>query len=209
MSGVRLRAGCANINILSNHFEDCGLTSICVGGASAVKDFRAHSLQGATIGSLFEARDVLIERNTIVGSSAAITFTHSERTNVRRNTIVHPLYYVFCLMQTSDFELVGGARRNTFSSNLIIWRPKDLQSYFLIDEGVDLVTLRVDRNLWWSMEPLDSRTRLGEIPNDPRMPQLFDVNPELDESYHPRNVAANGYGANPVRIAKGIDSDPQ
>ena len=80
--------------------------------------------------------------------------------------------------------------------------------FFLIDDEVDLKTLKMDPNLWWTNESAQSLLRLGQIPADTRIQQIFDVDPKLNQEFYPTNLRANGFGAFPIKIVRhsGINS---
>lgn len=200
-TGIRIRAGSSNIEILNNRFENAGVTGLCIGSASPMKDFPETVLRDARIASIFEARSVRVERNIFIGGSAAITMTHSDRVEIHRNTIINPRYFVFCLLQTHDDSLIGATRRCTIGKNLVTWKPDSLEKFFLIDNGVDLITLKMDPNLWWSGESDEARVRLGAIPEENSGSQVFDVDPRLDEDFSPTSLDANGFGAKSIKIA--------
>lgn len=202
LSGVRIRAGSTNVEVTMCHFENCGLSGICVGGASNLNEYFPTPDPNAQKGSIYEARQVKIDRNIFLGGSTAITMTHCERTQILRNTIIRPEYYVFCLIQTHNSDLVGPARHFTIGNNIISWQKEDLQKFFLIDESVDLKTLKMEPNLWWTRESAQSLLRLGQIPADTRIQQIFDVDPKLNQDLYPTNLRANGYGAFPIKIVR-------
>ncbi|MCH7546339.1 MAG: hypothetical protein IID30_08050 [Planctomycetes bacterium] len=208
LSGVRIRAGSTNVEVSTSRFENCGLSGVCVGGASNLNEFFPKPDPKAQEGSIYEARQVRIDRNTFLGGATAITMTHCERAEIWRNTIIRPEYYVFCLLQTHNNELVGPTRRCTIGGNLISWQKEDLVKFFLIDDEVDLKTLKMDPNLWWTNESAQSLLRLGQIPADTRIQQIFDVDPKLNQEFYPTNLRANGFGAFPIKIVRhsGINS---
>lgn len=207
MAGIRIRAGATNVTVTDSRFEDTGMAGIYAGGVSKLSEFPVGVLENATKATIFEARHVKIEKNIFVGGASAVTMTHSDRVQIQRNTIVNPSYYVFCLLLISDDPLIGATRRATISLNLITWERGAMEKYFLIDEGVELMSLKMDSNLWWSSEALDARTRLGQLPQSERSQQHFQIDPRLDHDFAPLNLEANGYGALPIRVAR--PNDPQ
>jgi len=200
VAGLRARAGSSDITVAHCRFENAGISGVCAGGASELKDFRIGVLENAVKASIFEVRQITIERNFFVGGACAITLTHSDRVTVTRNTIIEPGYYVFCLVQTQDNSQIGPTRRCTFSRNLVTWKAGAMASLFLIDKGVEVASLKMEQNLWWSAESATDRARLGQVPQSERSPQQFNVDPRLDRELAPTALEANGFGALPVRV---------
>ena len=69
LSGIRIRAGSTNVEVSTSRFENCGLSGVCVGGASNLNEFFPKPDPNAQKGSIYEARQVKIDRNSFLGGA--------------------------------------------------------------------------------------------------------------------------------------------
>ena len=70
--GIQMKGGCTGLTIQANRFEHAGLRAIQIGGSTGLAFFRPEP-RG------YEARDILVTRNVVIGSEAAIAFVNSRQ----------------------------------------------------------------------------------------------------------------------------------
>lgn len=167
-SGIDM-VGCHNGIIEGNYFENMGSNSIqCKGGSEEVRiegNFfknggqRTLNLGGSTglqffrpIDAPFEAANLQVYSNIIVGSWAAIAYVGSVNVEVVNNTIYQPENWVIRILQeTVDPDRFLECGDNTFRNN-IVHLSDNLSTETNIGGGTRWETFTFSNNLWFNVD---------------------------------------------------------
>lgn len=142
-NGVQMKGGTRDVVVRRCRFEHAGERAVQLGGSTGRACFR-HEVEG------FEAKDLVVERCTIVGSTAAIAFVGCDGAVVRHNTIHLPRKWVFRILQeTRDPDFVK-CRGGVFTDNLIVFRGIDDVANIGPDTAPE--TFVFARNYWYRID---------------------------------------------------------
>jgi hypothetical protein len=192
--GVRVRALSKLVEMNDCRFDQAGAIALCVGAASSIKDLPQSALESAKNGTLAEATSVRVQRCSIIGSQCGVAFINASECAVRNSTFLRQKRCVFALgAEQSDPRFSPGAR-NAFARNVIVWQPGDLHLLAETGPQIDQTKFTLDANLWWSTQTAEDRAKLGVLPGKEIQPQVFDVDPALDDFHRVTAAAADGFG---------------
>ncbi len=142
-NGVQMKGGTRDVVVRRCRFENAGERAIQLGGSTGRAYFRP-AVEG------FEAKDLVVEHCTIVGSTAAIAFVGCDGAVVRHNTIHLPRKWVFRILQeTRDADFVP-CRRGVFTDNLIV--RDGIDTVANIGPGTAPDTFTFARNYWFRVD---------------------------------------------------------
>ena len=141
-TGVQAKGGCPNIAIRDNRFEHAGLRAVQIGGSTGLQFFRPQPPPG------YEAKDVTVEGNVIIGSQAAVTFVNVDGAVVRFNTIYRPTRWVFRILQETTEPGFVPSRNGVLTDNIIAFRSDELSTAVNVGPNTAPQTFTFARN-WW------------------------------------------------------------
>jgi hypothetical protein len=190
-NGVQAKGGTTNIRILDNRFEHAGMRAIQIGGSTGLEFFRPQPPQG------FEAKDVTVEGNVIIGSQAAIAFVNIDGATVRFNTIYRPTRWVMRILQETTAPGFVPSRNGVFTDNIVAFRSDELSTTVNIGPNTAPETYQFARNWWYcvndpsrSTPTLPTAETSGVYGIDPRF-----INAELGDLHLQSGSPAASYGA--------------
>jgi len=112
-NSIQAKGGTQHIRIERNYFKNGGQRTLNLGGSTGLQFFRPQDAE-------FEAADLQVYSNIIVGSWAAIAFVGSVRVEVINNTIYQPETWVIRILQeTVDPDRFLECGENTFRNNIV------------------------------------------------------------------------------------------
>jgi hypothetical protein len=157
-NGVQMKGGTRDVTVHRCRFEHAGQRAVQLGGSTGRAYFRP-----AAAG--FEAKDLVVEGCTFLGSLAPIAFVGCDGAVVRCNTIWLPEKWVLRILQeTRDAEFVP-CRGGVFTDNLIVWRGAD--TLVNVGDGTAPETFTFARNWWFrSDDPTRSAPKLPVAEQD-------------------------------------------
>ena len=192
-NGIQIKGGSSNVTVTGCTFIDAGRRGINLGGSTGLNYFRPGVADDARAGSQFEARQVTIERCIFRGGDAAIAFVGSTDATVRQCTIIQPKLWAFRILQENRDPRFGPTQRGRIGENIIIFDPEQVERVFNIGPDTDPASFTIEENLWWAIGR--EKAVLTHLPVAPSVPQLVDVDPQLDDAFRPQNQAARFFGA--------------
>jgi hypothetical protein len=195
LSGVRVRAGSERVFVDRCTFIDAGDQAVCIGGESEMEDFRPAPAEDAQPGTLYEAAHVQVTRCIMVRGRSAVAFVNCRHASVRNCTIVRPQRAVFSIRNEQTDPRFGGTRQSSIGSNLIVWKPGDVEMITHLAGGADVSGISLEQNLWWSPQLAEKRDELGPFPGVSQFPQLTNVDPKLGDDLQPQDPQAELFGA--------------
>jgi len=180
-TGPQFKGGSENVVIEQCVLVNAGQRPVHAGGSTGFDYFRPP-------GAKFEARNITIRSNVIVGGDCAAAFTGVDGAVFEGNMIVHPTRWVFRFLQETRADGFPPCRNVVVRGNVIVLRRAALRADVNVGDATAPETFRFERN-WWYAEDSPERSR-------PALPGKADgdvhgQNPNLDpESFLPQNPAA-------------------
>jgi len=147
-NSVQAKGGSSNIRIVRNFFRNGGQRTLNLGGSTGLQYFRPA-------GAAFEASDLSVYSNIIIGSDAPIAFTGCINTEVVNNTIYLPSRWVIRILQENT-DTVGfvPCGKNSFINN-IIYRDNRISTDCNIGPGTDAGSFTFSNNIWYNPQNSD------------------------------------------------------
>ncbi|HEX6812074.1 MAG TPA: right-handed parallel beta-helix repeat-containing protein [Planctomycetota bacterium] len=169
-NGVQMKGGTRDVVVRRCRFEHAGQRAVQLGGSTGREYFRPK-VEG------FEAKDLVVEGCTFVGSMAPIAFVGCDGARVHFNTIWLPSKWVLRILQeTRDPDFVP-CRNGAFTDNVIAMRGIDVAANVGPDTAPDTFTFA--RNWWFRIDAPDrSVQHLPKAEQDPaggRDPKFADA----------------------------------
>jgi Right handed beta helix region len=158
-SGVQAKGGSSRIVIRENRFEHAGQRALNIGGSTGLPFFRPMLDRWPKDIPLCEARDIVAEGNTLIGSLSPVCFVGVDGATVRFNTIYQPAKWPFRILQENKQPGFVACRNGIVSDNLIVFTG----SSGAINIGGETApgTFRFARNHWYCIDrPERSRPEL-------------------------------------------------
>lgn len=157
-TGVQTKGGTSNIQIRRNTFRNAGSRAVHAGGSTALQYFRPPLAKPP----FFEARNITIEGNVIVGGDAAVAFTGIDGATFRFNTIYDPGRFALRILQETREEGFVACNGVKFTDNIIAFRRDRWSSGGVnIGPGTKPGSFEFARNIWFCMDdPARSRPAL-------------------------------------------------
>lgn len=194
-SGVQAKGGSRDIAIRDCRFEHAGQRAVNIGGSTGMAYFRPKP-EG------FEAKDVVVEGCTFVGSLSPIAFVGVDGATVRWNTIYLPSKWVLRILQETTAPEFVPCRKGVFSDNLVVFKRADVAAPANVGGNTAPETFSFARNYWFAVDDpsrsIPALPKPEELPaggSDPRMidPRLED--PRAGNFGVPDNSPARMHGA--------------
>lgn len=151
-NGVQMKGGTRDVAVRRCRFEHAGERAVQLGGSTGREYFRPRP-EG------FEAKDLLVEGCTFVGSTAPIAFVGCDGATVRWNTIHLPRKWVLRILQETRDDAFVPCRNGAFTDNLIVQRG--IADVVNVGPDTAPATFTFARNWWYRIDaPADSVPRL-------------------------------------------------
>jgi hypothetical protein len=180
-TGPQFKGGSENVVIEDCLLINAGQRPIQAGGSTGLDYFRPP-------GAKYEARNITIRRNVIVGGDCATAFTGVDGAVFENNVIVHPSHWVFRILQETRLDGFPPCRNVVVRENVVVFRRSGLRADVNIGDATAPETFGFERNWWFAEdEPQKSRPTLpGKVNGD-----VHGQDPELDaDTRLPRNAPA-------------------
>lgn len=142
---IQAKGGTQHIRIEGNFFRNGGSRTLNLGGSTGLQFFRPDTAH-------FEAADLQVYSNIIVGSWAAVAFVGSVNVEVVNNTIYNPENWVIRILQeTVDPDRFLECGDNTFRNN-IVYLGNNLSTETNIGPNTVPETFTFSNNLWYNFD---------------------------------------------------------
>ena len=186
-SSIQAKGGTRDLRVHHNRFEHGGNRAVNIGGSTGLQFFRPRP-EG------FEARDILVEYNVFIGSTAPIAFVGVDGATVRFNTIYRPVRWVLRILQETRGEDFVPSRNGIFTDNIVAFRADELARAVNIGPDTAPESFRFERNVWYALD--DPARSAPNLPT-PEIDGVVGVNPGFvdaaagDFSLRPDSPAKN------------------
>ncbi len=142
-NSIQAKGGTQHVRIEGNFFRNGGQRTLNLGGSTGLSFFRP-------IDATFEAADLQVYSNIIVGSWAAVAFVGAVNVEVVNNTIYAPENWVIRILQeTVDPDRFVECGDNTFRNN-IVWLAGNLPTETNTGPNTRPETFTFSNNLWYN-----------------------------------------------------------
>ncbi len=188
-TGPQTKGGSSQITIRRCSFHNAGSRAVNLGGSTGRAYFRPPR-------ALYEAKEIVVEGCTFVGSMAPIAYVGVDGAVVRYNTIYRPETWVVRILQETRATGFAPCRNGRFEHNLIVFRRSDLRTYVNIGPDTAPETFRFSNNFWYCEDrPEASKPQLPV----PEQDGVYGRDPRLDaassKQLKPQDPVAARYGA--------------
>ena len=116
-----------------------------IGGSTGLPYFRPRP-EG------FEAKDIVVEDSTFVGSAAPIAFVGVDGATVRHNTIYRPRRWVLRILQETQKSEFVPCRRGRFVRNVIVFRSDEVGTIVNVGAKTAPKTFEFRGNVWFALD---------------------------------------------------------
>lgn len=145
-TGVQMKGGTRDVVIRGCRFEHAGERAVNLGGSTGMPYFRPRP-EG------FEAKDLVVEGCTFVGSTAPFAFVGVDGATVRHNTVFLPRKWVLRILQETRDPGFVPSRGGVFTDNLIVVDGIDATSN--VGPGTAPESFVFARNWWFRADAPD------------------------------------------------------
>ncbi len=146
-NAVQAKGGSQYICIERNFFKHCGQRSINLGGSTGLPFFRPSD-------ATFEAADLQVYANIIIGSDAPVAFVGCIRTDVVNNTLYMPRRWALRILQeNTDTVRFARCGDNAFVNN-IVYRGNNVSVDCNIGGKTRSQSFTFAGNLWYDFKPV-------------------------------------------------------
>jgi pectate lyase len=151
---IQAKGGTQFITITRNWFVNGGQRTLNLGGSTGLAFFRP-------LDAPFEAADIDVFANVIIGSWAPIAFVGCVRVHVVNNTIIKPQNWIIRILQeTVDPSRFLPCGQNSFVNN-IIYYGNTLSRHVNIGPNTEPTSFTFQHNLWYNTDnPSNSKPDL-------------------------------------------------
>jgi hypothetical protein len=166
-SGVQAKGGSRDVVVRRCRFENAGARAVNAGGSTGLDYFRPPLAKWQ--GPRWEAKDLVVEGCTFVGSEAAVAFVGVDGATFRFNTVVRPGRWAFRVLQETRVEGFVPSRGGVVADNLIVFRS-DAWSEGGVNRGggTDVASFRFERNAWCCEDRPERTKDLVRLPTEER-----------------------------------------
>lgn len=192
-SGIQCKGGSSDVAIRRCRFDHAGQRAINAGGSTGEAFFRPHDAD-------HEAKDVVVEGCTFVGSLAPIACVGVDGATLRFNTIVMPSKWVMRILQESTGERFVRCRGGSFTDNLIVYDGGTVREVVNVGPGTEPQSFTFARNFWYRRDDVERSVPVLPAPEadakggeDPRL--RADPFDGVEDASPAATVGAHAFGA--------------
>lgn len=168
-TGPQTKGGSEDIVIRHNRFEHAGGRPINAGGSTGRAYFRP-------VGATFEARNISIHDNLIIGGQCAAAFVGLDGGSFHHNTLVNPDKWIFRILQETTAPGFPPSRNVEVHHNLTVFKRSSVRTDINIGPNTAPETFRFHHNLWFATDaPERSKPSLPSPDRD----SIHGLNPRL------------------------------
>ena len=149
-NAIQIKGGSSDVEIRQCIISNAGHRGVNIGGSTGFEFFRPPL---STNTPAFEAANVRLYANIIIGSTASVAFVGCVDSVVANNTIINPTRWVFRILQettsASGYTFLACAS-NRFDNNIVHYNHAVLNQYVNIGPDTLPTTFWVRNNLWYA-----------------------------------------------------------
>jgi len=150
-SGVQAKGASRDVTIRRNRFEHAGSRAVNAGGSTGLAYFRPPL--AAWTGPRYEAKDLVVEGNTFVGSQTPVAFVGVDGAVFRFNTVYLPGRWALRILQETRVEGFVPSRGGEVTANVFAFRAdRWSEGGVNVSPGTEPASFRFARNVWWCVD---------------------------------------------------------
>jgi len=174
-TGVVTKGGSKNITIRNNRFElPKGFgRAIKLGGSTSPGLFRFTNGDSG-----YEASDITVEDNIVIGGRSAFSYVNIETGVVQRNIVYKPSDWILRILNEAEASGLTITQKGKFLNNIIVF-DRQLKTAVNIGEKTKASSFMFNHNHWYNAdEPKKSKPRLPSI----EVNGVYGKNPNIEPS---------------------------
>jgi hypothetical protein len=156
-NGVQMKGGSNDVTIRDCRFENAGGRAVNLGGSTGLPYFRPKP-QG------YEAKDLVVEDCTFIGSMAPIAFVGVDGAVVRHNTFYRPTRWLLRILQENQDPQFEPCRNGRFTNNIVAFQSDELSTLANVGPKTAPETFRFADNFWYCLDAPDRTQRMVRLP---------------------------------------------
>ena len=156
-NGVQMKGGSRDVTIRACRFENAGGRGVNLGGSTGLPYFRPKP-QG------YEAKDLVVEDCTFVGSMAPIAFVGVDGAVVRHNTFYRPTRWLLRILQENQVPQLEPCRNGRFEKNIVVFQSDELATLVNVGGHTAPETFRFADNFWYCADSPERTQRMVRLP---------------------------------------------
>lgn len=156
-NGVQMKGGSSDVTVRYCRFENAGGRAVNLGGSTGLPYFRP-SPQG------YEAKDLVVEDCTFIGSMAPLAFVGVDGATVRHNTFYRPTRWLMRILQENQDPKFVPCRNGKFTNNIIAFQLDELSSAVNIGPKTAPETFQFADNFWYGIGSHERTRRAVQLP---------------------------------------------
>ncbi len=163
-SGIQMKGGSRDVRITQCRFEYAGTRAVNIGGSTGLEYFRPALGEGEH----YEAKDIIVEGSTFVGSEAPIAFVGVDGATVSFNTFYRPAKWCLRILQETKQPGFVPCRNGRFTDNLVALRRSEVHDIVNIGPDTAADSFEFARNYWFDYDdPLAGAPKLPVEEKEP------------------------------------------
>jgi len=171
-NSIQIKGGSSSILVQTSFFRNAGERVIQIGGSTGPAYFRPP-------GAPYEARDVTVAGNRLVGGEAHISWVTCQDTHVHHNLFYLPGKWLARVLQESKKDQFVACQGGLFEHNLVV--TDSLVDVFVnIGLGTRPETFTFHHNAWYSL----GTSARPDLPT-PKMDGIYGVDPHIQDANTP------------------------
>ncbi len=156
-NGVQMKGGSRDVTVRDCRFENAGGRAVNLGGSTGLPYFRPRP-QG------YEAKDIVVEDCTFIGSATPLAFVGVDGATVRHNTIYRPKRWVMRILQENQDSAFVPCRNGKFTNNIIAFQADELAAAVNIGPQTAPETFQFANNFWYCLDRPEPTRRAVQLP---------------------------------------------
>ena len=156
-NGVQMKGGSSDVTVRDCRFDNAGGRAVNLGGSTGLPYFRP-SPQG------YEAKEIVVEDCTFIGSMAPLAFVGVDGATVRHNTFYRPARWLLRILQENQDPKFVPCRNGKFTNNIIAFQIDELDSAVNIGPKTAPETFQFANNFWYCIGTPERTRRAVQLP---------------------------------------------
>jgi hypothetical protein len=156
-NGVQMKGGSSDVTVSRCRFENAGGRAVNLGGSTGTPYFRPA-------GAGYEAKNLVVEDSTFIGSMAPVAFVGVDGATVRHNTFYRPTRWLIRILQENQDPNLAPSRNGTFANNIVAFKTGELSTLVNIGSQTSPETFRFSGNFWYCLDMPDRTRRAVQLP---------------------------------------------
>lgn len=156
-NGVQMKGGSSDVTLRYCRFDHAGGRAVNLGGSTGLPYFRPRPMG-------YEAKNIVVEDCTFMGSMAPVAFVGVDGATVRHNTFYRPTRWVMRILQENQDPSFIACRGGKFTRNIVAFQVDELAAAVNIGAKTAPETFQFAHNFWYAIGAPDRTRRAVQLP---------------------------------------------